>query len=204
MMGDSAARFRGHQRAIIEAIIRGEERVLAIMPTGGGKSLLFQLPAFCEEGGVTIVVVPLIALKQDLHRRCRTMGMECQEWTRRAPPDGARIVLVTPESARSDDFVRFMNRLRGQERLTRIVMDECHVVLNDQRKFRPRLRELGELNRAGVPMVMLTATLPVADETRFMERMWMQKDEVRVFRYRTSRRNIRYTTYTIKETTSKK
>ena len=100
IMDDSEGRFRGHQRAIIEAIVRGEERVLAIIPTGG-TSLLFQLPALCEEGGVTMVVIPLIALQQDLHRRCRTMGMECREWNRRAPPDQTRIVLVTREWRRA-------------------------------------------------------------------------------------------------------
>ena len=55
MMGTEDAQFRGHQKEIIDAIVRGESRVLAVMPTGGGKSLLFMLPAFCGAGGVTIV-----------------------------------------------------------------------------------------------------------------------------------------------------
>ena len=87
--------------------------MLAIMPTGNKKSILFILPAFCGVGGVTIVVVPLITLKQDLRRRCQVMGIDYQEWDRRYPPDNARIVLITPESSRSDDFVRFINRLKG-------------------------------------------------------------------------------------------
>ena len=99
------------------------------------------------------------------------MGIDCREWNRRSPPDDARMVLVTPEFARSENFIRFMNRIRGQERLDRIVIDECHVVLNDQRDFRPRLQKLGELNRAQVPMVILTATLPPIKEQRFMKRM---------------------------------
>ncbi|KAL8626673.1 hypothetical protein Q9189_007623 [Teloschistes chrysophthalmus] len=57
-----------------------------------------------------------------------------------------------------------MNRIWGQERLDGIVMDECHVVLNEQHDFRPRLQELGEFNKAQVPMVMLTATLPTTEE----------------------------------------
>ena len=65
MMGDGV-RFRGQQKAIIQAVMRGEARVLAIMPTGGGKSLIFMLPAFCSVGGVGVVVVPLIALRQDM------------------------------------------------------------------------------------------------------------------------------------------
>ena len=56
--------------------MRGEERVLAIMPTGSKKSILFILPAFYGVGGVTIVVVPLIVLKQDLRRRCQAVGID--------------------------------------------------------------------------------------------------------------------------------
>ncbi|KAL9607142.1 MAG: hypothetical protein Q9167_007916 [Letrouitia subvulpina] len=55
MMGNEAAEFRGGQQAIVEAVIGGDSRVLAIMPTGGGKSLSFMLPAFYRAGGVTIV-----------------------------------------------------------------------------------------------------------------------------------------------------
>lgn len=77
------------------------------------------------------------------------------------------------------------------------MIDECHVVLNDQRDFRPRLQELGELNRAQVPMVLLTATLPPSEEDRFMQRMWMQPKDVQVFRAPTTRKNIRYRTYQI-------
>ena len=139
-----------------------------------------------------------IALCQDLRRRCEEIGIDCQEWNRRRPPDDVRIVLVTPEGARSEEFIRFMNRIRGQERLDRIVIDECHVVLNEQEDFRPRLQELGELNRAQVPMVMLTATLPPADEDRFMKRMWMQSGDVQIFQATTTRRNIQYRTYRIR------
>ncbi|KAL8991046.1 MAG: hypothetical protein Q9169_007961 [Polycauliona sp. 2 TL-2023] len=202
MMNDEQAEFRGFQKSVVEAIMSDQERVLAIMPTGGGKSLLFMLPAFCGEGGITIVVVPLIALRQDLHRRCQEMGIDCREWNRRSPPDDARIVLVTPESVRSEDFIRFMNRIRGQERLDRIVIDECHVVLNDQQDFRPRLQELGELNRAQVPMVMLTATLPPVEETRFMKRMWIQPSDVQMFRATTTRKNIQYETFSIRSRTT--
>lgn len=149
------------------------------------------------------VVVPLIALRQDLRHRCHAVGIRCREWSSRSPPDDARVVLVTPESARSDDFVRFINRIRGQGRLDRIVIDECHVVLNPQRDFRPRLRELGELNHAAVPVVMLTATLPPSDEAEFHARMWMQGGECEMFRSATTRKNIRYRTYQVRERTSR-
>ena len=147
--------------------------------------------------------MPLIALRQDLRRRCQDLGIDCREWNRRSPPDDARIVLVTPESARSEGFIRFMNRLRGQERLDRIVIDECHVVLNDQPDFRPKLQELGELNKVRVPIIMLTATLPPSEEERFMKRMWLKSGEVDVFRTATIRKNIQYRTYRIRGRTTR-
>jgi superfamily II DNA helicase RecQ len=80
-----------------------------VMPTGGGKSMLFMLPAWVS-GGLTVVVVPLIALRQDLQKRCAVAGISCVEWESRRPPDEAAIVLVTPESALSEDFITFLNR----------------------------------------------------------------------------------------------
>ncbi|KAL9606886.1 MAG: hypothetical protein Q9167_008133, partial [Letrouitia subvulpina] len=141
---------------------------------------------------------------QDFRRRCHEAGIDCEEWNRRRPPDRARIVLVTPESARSDDFSRFINRLNGQQRLDRIVIDECHMVLNEQADFRPKIRELGALSRARVPIVILTATLPPEDIGRFMKRMWIEPEDTTVFRERTTRKNIRYSTYAIKAKTSQK
>jgi superfamily II DNA helicase RecQ len=69
MMGKTAE-FRGVQKEAVAAMVVGESPVVAVMPTGGGKSLLFMLPAWAEQGGTTVVVVPLIALRGDMMRRC--------------------------------------------------------------------------------------------------------------------------------------
>ena len=135
VMGPTA-RFRGVQEAAIKAIVSGDSPVVAVMATGGGKSLLFMLPAACSTGGMTVVVVPLISLRQDLRRRCEAMGMRCEEWDGRRPPDAAAVVLVTPESAVSGGFMTFLNRMRATRQLDRIVVDECHVVLNRRYDFR--------------------------------------------------------------------
>jgi superfamily II DNA helicase RecQ len=69
IMGNEAE-FRGVQREAIDAITAGESPVVAVMPTSRGKSLLFILPAFAEQGSTTIIIVLLIALRGDIKRRC--------------------------------------------------------------------------------------------------------------------------------------
>ena len=111
--------------------MHGQNCVLAIILTKRGKSLFFILFVFCGIEKITIVsnnrkprlesiliydrqvIVLLIALQHDLRRRCQKAGINYYEWNRRRPPDSARIIMVTPESARSDDFIRFINRIRG-------------------------------------------------------------------------------------------
>ncbi|KAF7184848.1 hypothetical protein CNMCM7691_006949 [Aspergillus felis] len=128
MTGRPDMRFWGVQDPAMRAIQWGESPVVAVMPTGGGKSMLFMVPVFAAPGGTTIVV---------------ELGISCVLWESWRPPDAASIVLVTPESAVSPDFQTFLNRLRWTRRLDRIVIDECHVVLNDQRDFRPQMAQLG-------------------------------------------------------------
>jgi superfamily II DNA helicase RecQ len=78
--GDPGAEFRGIQEAALRAIVFGDEAfVLAIMPTGGGKSLLFMLPAVASKSGVTIVIVPIVALRQDMYERASEKGIPCIE-----------------------------------------------------------------------------------------------------------------------------
>ena len=76
MMGPSAA-FRGRQKAIIQSIVQRQSPIIAVMPTGAGKSLLFMLPAWMSRGGTTIVVIPLVALRADLQQRCQALGVSC-------------------------------------------------------------------------------------------------------------------------------
>ena len=72
-MMSPSSEFRGRQKEALWAIVSGQSLDVVVMPTGGGKSLLFMLPAWVPEAGMTIVVVPLIALQDDLMRRCRKL-----------------------------------------------------------------------------------------------------------------------------------
>ncbi|MCN0155273.1 RecQ family DEAD/DEAH box helicase [Salinispora arenicola] len=192
MTGRGEIRFRGVQQPAMQAIQDGASPVVAVMPTGGGKSVLFMLPAFVAPGGCTIVVVPLISLRADLMQRCQQLGIRCVSWESRRPPDEAAIVLVTPESSEDPDFHTFLNRQRWMRRLDRIVVDECHIILNSQKDFRPAMARLGRLVSARTQMVFLTATLPPSMERIFVQRIQHPASAVGMYRARTSRGNVAY------------
>ena len=78
---------------------------------------------------------------------------------------------MTPEATLSEEFWAFLNRQILPQRLDRIVIDECHVLLHDQAEFRPELRQLGKLVGAKVQIVMLTATLPPTQEDLLLRKM---------------------------------
>lgn len=191
MMGPSAV-FRESQRAIIQSIVQRQSPIVAIMPTGAGKSLLFMLPAWMSRGGTTIVVVPLVALRADLQQRCQTLGISCVEWDSRRPVDGASVVLVTPESALSETFQIFLNRTQWTRELDRIVIDECHIILQEGYDFRKQMAQLGALVHAETQLVLLTATLPRESEALLCQRMHLDSHTIQWFRRRTSRSNVAY------------
>ena len=184
--------WRSTQGEAIQAIQEGRSPIVAVMPTGSGKSVLFMLPAWVEPGGVTIVVVPFRGLRDDMVFRCGKSGIRCAVWDDFRQPDGASIVLVTPEKALDDAFQTFVRRVQVTQRLDRIVIDECHHILNDQADFRNRLQRMGELVGAETQMVLLTATMPPQDEEKLFQRMYWQREEVCIVRASTVRKNIRY------------
>ncbi|KAK4232713.1 DEAD-like helicase, partial [Achaetomium macrosporum] len=192
MMGPEA-QFRGMQEQVIRAIVRGESPIVQVGGTGEGKSMSFMLPAFCSPDGVTVVVVPLVALRDDLRGRCERSGIAAHVWQAQGPNRAASIVFVTPESAVTHGFRSFVNRLQARAQLDRVFVDECHAVLDSDRTFRPQMGELGTaLQEIGVQVVFLTATLAPADAGEFYARMRLDARRVRLFRSRTTRRNIGY------------
>lgn len=181
--------LRDGQVEPLKAVARGESPVVAVLPTGGGKSVLFMLPAWAEPDGLTVVVVPLVALREDMQRRCDELGVRCAAWDWRRPPEDATIVLVTPESAGTANFEAFVARAVVTKRLDRIVVDECHVMLDAS--FRLAMQKLDALTGIGAPLLLLTATLPPTLEGRLWEAMsWRAAPQL--FRQPTVRANQRY------------
>jgi ATP-dependent DNA helicase RecQ len=163
--------FRPGQEAIMRDILRGRD-VLAIMPTGGGKSLCFQLPALLRPG-VCIVVSPLIALMQDQVRLLQDNGIEAtfinssldrMEIARRFAKlerGDLRLLYVAPERLLQAEFEgEVLPRLQATQGISSLVVDEAHCVSEWGHDFRPEYRQLHRLRTrfADVPIAAFTAT----------------------------------------------
>ncbi|MDR7123223.1 DNA helicase RecQ [Pseudotabrizicola sp. 4114] len=163
--------FRPGQEEIVQAVLAGRN-TLAIMPTGGGKSLCFQLPALCRDG-ITVVISPLIALMRDQVRALKAAGVEAGALTSgntdqetedvfAAIDDGRlKLLYMAPERLASGGAMPLLRRAN----VTMIAVDEAHCVSQWGHDFRPDYLRIGELRRAlNVPLAAFTATAD--EETR--------------------------------------
>ena len=193
MYGDRAE-FRGIQKRALESIVEaGKRRVLVVAGTGSGKSLLFILPAAGSEDGLTIVVVPTLSLQEDVKRRCEAAGIRCVAWSEGGTGRySCQIIVVIAEAAVTMAFARFIDVKRASQQLERIVIDECHTVLESTEEWRPEVRRLREMGGKGTQVVFLTATLPPTDESRFFDAVGLEKEATTVIRESTRRTNVAY------------
>lgn len=187
------ASFQGCQQEALEKIADGVLDLVVVMATGQGKSLLFMLPAKIAPGGLTVVVVPLVALRRDLVGRCSRAGLSACELDANRPTPTTSILFVTPEASINSKFNDYLTRQRALHRLDRIFFDECHVLLSVTDTFRSQMRSTPNIKHHGVPVICLTATLAVRDEPRFQRLMWEHgNNQLRVICHSTVRQNVSY------------
>lgn len=171
--------FRPGQAEVVDAVIAGRD-VLAIMPTGGGKSLCYQLPALMRDG-VTVVISPLIALMRDQVRALREAGVgagaltsgNTEEETRdvyEALSAGRiRLLYMAPERLASGGTLGLLRRAG----VTAIAVDEAHCVSQWGHDFRPDYLRIGDLKRGlGVPLSAFTATADAETQAEIVSRLF--------------------------------
>lgn len=158
--------FRQGQRAVVDALLGGED-VLAVMPTGAGKSLCYQLPA-CMLPGTALVVSPLIALMKDQVDALKGFGIsatqinssvdyaEQQRRLRQMVAGGYEVVYIAPERFRNETFRRAL----GETEVALLAVDEAHCISQWGHDFRPDYLSLGSVRaQLGAPLtIALTAT----------------------------------------------
>ena len=197
------ASFRGEQAEIVDHVAQGHD-ALVLMPTGGGKSLCFQVPALLREG-TAIVVSPLIALMQDQVSALREAGVAAACLNSSLDFDAARAVeqdvlrgafdllYVAPERLTTPRFLDTLDHLRDTRQLALFAIDEAHCVSQWGHDFRPEYLQLSILPERypDIPRIALTAT---ADrETREEIARNLALGQARRFVASFDRPNIRYT-----------
>ncbi|MAY87706.1 MAG: DNA helicase RecQ [Pseudooceanicola sp.] len=171
--------FRPGQQAIVEAVTAGQN-VLAIMPTGGGKSLCFQLPALLRDG-VTVVVSPLIALMRDQVRGLQEAGVSAGALTSANTPEEndavwaamdageLKLLYLAPERLASGGTVPMLRRAG----VSLIAVDEAHCVSQWGHDFRPDYLRIGALRQAlNVPLAAFTATADAETRAEIVEKLF--------------------------------
>ena len=171
--------FRPGQQEIVEAVTRGEN-TLAIMPTGGGKSLCFQLPALMRDG-VTVVISPLIALMRDQVRGLTEAGVAAGALTSGNTPEETdavwagleagtlKLLYMAPERLASGGTVNMLRRAG----VGMIAVDEAHCVSQWGHDFRPDYLRIGELRRMlDVPLAAFTATADAETRDEIVQKLF--------------------------------
>jgi ATP-dependent DNA helicase RecQ len=199
--------FRGPQQAIIDHVAAGGD-ALVLMPTGGGKSLCYQIPAIARQRaghGITVVVSPLIALMHDQVGALHEAGVnaaflnstltseEASDIERRLLRGEITLLYAAPERVTNARFLAQLDSLQERGLLSLFAIDEAHCVSQWGHDFRPEYRGLSVLHERypSVPRVALTATADALTRADIVERLQLESAQLFISSF--DRPNIRYT-----------
>ncbi|HJK40267.1 MAG TPA: RecQ family ATP-dependent DNA helicase, partial [Methanocorpusculum sp.] len=193
--------FRPNQEEIIQDVVAGRD-VLAVMATGGGKSLCYQLPAMMLDG-MTVVISPLIALMKDQVDALSVQGVRVETLNSTQTYDErlrvekeisaglVRILYVSPERAVTPAFAAILSRCR----VALFAVDEAHCISMWGHQFRPEYREIKTLREKfpAVPVIALTATATERVREDIVRELGMKNPREYVGSF--NRKNLRYEVY---------
>lgn len=194
--------FRHQQQAIVEHVISGQD-ALVLMPTGGGKSLCYQIPALARDG-LAIVVSPLIALMQDQVEALQQLGVNAaflnsslsaednSRITRQVLAGEIKLLYVAPERLMVGSFLSLLDEVQQHTGLALFAIDEAHCVSQWGHDFRPEYRQLTVLHNRfpDVPRIALTATADAPTRAEIISQLNLEN--ARQFVSSFDRPNIRY------------
>lgn len=194
--------FRPGQREVIEALLEGRD-ALAVLPTGAGKSLCYQLPAVARQG-LVVVASPLVALMQDQVGQLQRRGIaaaclhrdlpaaERQDLMQRLRQGRLRLLYLAPERLQLESTRQLLEEQHDAGRLVAVAVDEAHCISAWGHDFRPDYRRLGSLRHLcqGVPLVALSATAAPQVRAEIIRLLQLRRPLVQVHSARRS--NLAY------------
>jgi ATP-dependent DNA helicase RecQ len=195
-------KFRPGQRQIIEDALQNRD-LMVVMPTGGGKSLCFQLPALLKNG-LTVVVSPLIALMQDQVEALRNNNINATFLNSSLNPYQVRsreeailtgkvkLLYVAPERLLSERFLPFIDLVKEKIGISSFAIDEAHCVSEWGHDFRPEYRQLKSLRKRypDVPTVALTATATDRVRSDIIQQLGLKQPSIHLASF--NRENLYY------------
>lgn len=181
------------QEKAVVSVANGISPLFIIFPTGFGKSSAFILPAKLKGAGVTIVVVPTIALGNNILRTCKDALVDCIFYGR-SPPRMAKVVVVMADTVVGKEFTQYANEIKLMGKLDRLAWDEIHKLETDT--YRTKLMETSDWS-LGVDEVFITATWPPYIHRKFVRR-WKIRNET-VIRIPNKKPKVRYTVSVFKD-----
>ena len=199
-------KFRPLQESIIDDVIYGHD-TLAILPTGGGKSICFQVPGIAREG-LTLVISPLISLMQDQVKNLQLKGIKAREITSgmnyreiditldNAVFNGIEFLYTSPERIKTKLFIERFKKMN----IALIVVDEAHCVSEWGHDFRPTYKDIYTLReiKPEVPIIALTATATEKVKQDILSKLRLKSPKIHIGNFK--RPNLKFI---IKQTTSK-
>jgi superfamily II DNA helicase RecQ len=178
---------------ILESLaLPNDHGLLAVLPTGSGKSLLFLIPAMMSDSKVVVVFFPLRALVQTMAQQIRNYGIHCTVWNEektRNPVTETLLLVSMDYMATSTTLWTFLRRLEREDRLDRFVIDEVHTLMTSE--FRDhRLQQVRKIRVINRPVIFMTATLPPSLQQSITDILCFQETQLHVHRQISARPNI--------------